>query len=93
MYFGYLQHPHAISFYIHDSSRSYTLCHITVAPLVCNTNANLVESSEGELMCVCREGYKGDGVISCIGQFTHQKYTVVFLMGLVTLVPQTSMSA
>ena len=68
-------------------------CRITVAPLVCNTNANLVESSEGELMCVCREGYKGDGVISCIGQFTHQKYTVVFLMGLVTLVPQTSMSA
>ena len=50
-------------------------------PPICNINADLVEFSEGELMCDCREGYEGDGVINCTGQFTHQRYTVVFSNG------------
>ena len=72
---------------------------------VCCVNADLVETSEGQLMCVCRNGYTGDGVTSCTGQFnvyilTKHNAVVIrnvkchetrILMELVTL--QTSMNA
>ena len=42
---------------------------IAIPMPVCCVNVDFDETSEGQLKCVCSNGYTGDGVTSCTGQF------------------------